>query len=216
MMMETAGNDFSDSVLQVCVRKCYHEIVTSFDPTGPILNKVFAQNIISLDDMTAIESKLPNERCKALVNMLLSSKEPGIIASFLAILANEPEREWIATMIYEEAETKVASSRIEITCGKKQKRQRKYEQTRKTQRKRYKCDARKFGKYTISKPPPIAMHMSNDEIKQQIRRNYTLIDINVDPRYDILSKLFEKEILTSRKLKYLRKFWNDPRICCQK
>ena len=49
--------------------------------------------------------------------------------------------------------------------------------------------------------------------KKQIRDNYTKIKQYLDPRYDILDLLYETEILTPDKRKYIRKFAN-PEECC--
>ena len=54
--------------------------------------------------------------------------------------------------------------------------------------------------------------INTDLAKKQIQDNYTKIKKYLDPRYDLLDLLFEKDILTHEKHKYIRRLGEPRRV----
>ena len=203
----TTDSDFSEDVLRDCVRKSYDTIVRSFDPKGPVLNKLFQYYIINPSQKKHIESIASEDRCAALVDILLSSSRPKTMARFLEILATVEfgAHNWIAEVVYEAAKKKVSPPpslclRTEELLEMSQH----IETFSLPQTNIYNRNTQQTVERINSTHPSHTEVLSNDNIKNQIRSKYTLIWKNVDPRYDILSILFEKQILSPEKLEYLR------------
>ena len=191
--------EFSEDILRKCVQKMYSRIVVSFDPKGYILNKLFETGMITIEEKENIE-KLP-ERGPALVNMLYKCRRPKAITRFLKILyfSDDAAYKWIPEAVLEVAKEMVDAVH-ESSLGIERRNSVQMSQEREA------LQSKQFQTTSQNK---------NDPAKKQILDNYSMMKTNLDPRYDLLDLLYEREILTHEKHKYISKFSN-PEDCCKK
>ena len=227
-MMATTQIEFdcSEDILRQCVQGMYARIVVeSFDPKGNILDCLFQESTISLAEKRRIEL-LPERRGAELVDMLLECHRPNAIAQFLRILSNSDVYTWIPEEVYKAARENVAS-RLRTSMGCENNSVHSSQvgmEANESARKKIAADAHEATQKKSVLPSSsfhgnrrtIQTNSSNDSIKEKIRCNYTLIEDNVDPRYEILSKLFQQNILTREELENLRTLRDNPGLCCQK
>ena len=110
--MATAEN-ISEDILRQCLQKMYVKIVASFDPKGYILDSLFANGVLTIQERKRIE-ELPERRGAALLDTLLTCQKPKAIAQFLSILANDDQTscKWIHDEVYKAANQNVGSTRL--------------------------------------------------------------------------------------------------------
>ena len=192
--------DFSEDILRQCVQKMYSRIVVSFDPQGYILNKLFEEGMITMEEKQNIEELPGRRRGGALVDMLYKCRKPNAMAQFLKILYfhEDTAYKWISEEVLEAAKEMVdsvhnSSLGSEGNCIR-------------MSQEREALQSIQF--QTTSQT-------NNDPAKKQILDNYSKMKKCLDPRYDLLDLLYEKEILTHEEHIYISRFSN-PEDCCKK
>ena len=190
--------DFSEDILRHCVQNIYSKIVVSFDPKGYILNNLFEKGTITMDEKLKIEELPERRRGAALVDMLYNCRRPNALARFVKILSKDTAYKWIAEEVLEAAERKVAFDQNLISSSG-------------SESNSIQID---HGEEALQSKRSEPLSQTNiDSAKKQIRDNYTKMKKYLDPRYDLLDLLYEKDILTHEKHKYIRRLVN-PEECC--
>ena len=109
-MMTTSEIKYG-AILEQCVHEMYSRIVASFDPKGYILDSLFEEGTLTIQEKQQIE-RLPGGRGAALVDRLFLHRTPDAIAQYLEIvsLSNEPAWMWIPDEVHQAAQEKLAST----------------------------------------------------------------------------------------------------------
>ena len=114
----TAENkvDFPEEILRQNLQRMYPRIASCLDPKGAILDTLFANGTITIQEKRRI-ARMSEGRGAELIDMLLTCQRPNAVSQFLEILflSEETAWKWIPDEVFKVASTLTSPLGIDLS-----------------------------------------------------------------------------------------------------